>query len=388
MLRIVEGGRGKREGGGRCRIRSRDGGLLGDRRPSMGPPIACALKEGKIAKGAKKKKNEASILDAFVPDGRERMGRRRPDESPETWSLERPSIWFYRLEMFASGVDLVDLADARLRRLGSADLESLRSGEKPAMAGPFLVDYSPPGYKPWHEVVNDKWPWVIEVPQEPKEHRTARVVADLIANAVESALRITGDSFFFTWGPAVCQPSVQGSLQGQYGLLPRETDVEIPEAAKYLLSQEKVAELQQIWNGQLALTSTRAALAIRRFNLAYERRNDDDSLVDLWIGLEALFSESGTDINYKAAMRIAYYLGASPDERQSLFKDVKESYNVRSRLVHGDPLTSLSAARTTARNALRRALARSMKEKVLPDPGSLDFEIAAGDKSLGKQSVG
>lgn len=315
-----------------------------------------------------------------MPDGRERMGRRGSNETPGTWSLEVPSTWFYRLEMFTSDVDQLGFTDALIRRLGPSDLEALRSAEKQTMVGGFAIDYGVPGDKRWYEVVNDQWPWVIEITQKPKEFWIASVFAEFVHNAVQSALRIVDESFFFTFGPAVGQAGVPGSLMGQFGLLPRESDVEIPEEAKYRLSAEATAEVKAVWLGQMALEGSRAQLAVRRFNLGYERRTGDDSLIDLWIGLEALFSESGTDISYKAAMRIAYYLGKTPDERKALFKAVKDSYNVRSRLVHGDPLP-LGDARKTALSALRRALARSMTEKSLPDPPALDLEIAAGSQS-------
>jgi hypothetical protein len=55
----------------------------------------------------------------------------------------------------------------------------------------------------------------------------------------------------------------------------------------------------------------------------------------LWSGTEALFGIKG-ELTYRLAAYIAAFLENASPERHDLFRTVKEEYNVRSRIVHGD----------------------------------------------------
>jgi hypothetical protein len=316
-------------------------------------------------------------LEAFVPDSRGWIGRRFSYEQPDVWLSDAASLWFYRIEIFSSEVDEVNLDGVWIRKLVSADVDTLRGCEKQTglASGFFASSLVGP---PWHEVVNDRWPWVIVVPVDAAQFDSARFRADLMVGAVLSALRLTDGSFFFILGPTTCQPGVPGSIRGQFGLLPKDADLEIPEEDKFHLSKDSLTTLLRIWQGQLTVADPRLSLALRRFNLAYERGNYDDALIDLWIGLEGLFSDSGTDITYKAAMRIAYYLEQEPKRRSELFRVAKDSYGSRSGLVHGKPPEDLKEARSVAQDALRRSLTRALLEQAVPEPHALDDVIAAG----------
>jgi len=77
-------------------------------------------------------------------------------------------------------------------------------------------------------------------------------------------------------------------------------------------------------------------LALRRWSGSFDRESNEDSLIDYWIGLEALFTpDTTTELRFRAAMRIAAFLGQTADERSSVFKGVKTSYDWRSAIVHG-----------------------------------------------------
>jgi hypothetical protein len=53
---------------------------------------------------------------------------------------------------------------------------------------------------------------------------------------------------------------------------------------------------------------------------------------------EALFSTSSTELTHKLGERVASFLAASPRERLTLYRDVKQAYMIRSKVVHGDQL--------------------------------------------------
>jgi hypothetical protein len=112
-----------------------------------------------------------------------------------------------------------------------------------------------------------------------------------------------------------------------------------------------------------ALRQTRAdrrlELSLRRFDSAYERYEQADSLIDLWIAFEALLLPTErAELKFRAALRIAALVGSDGDSRQKAFTTARRSYNVRSALVHGDPPPDdlddvLRSTRELAREVLR-----------------------------------
>ncbi len=162
-------------------------------------------------------------------------------------------------------------------------------------------------------------------------------------------------------------PGTQGPLSTAYRLDP----------PAYQLTPEVASQLPEVF-ARVQATNTRSGhgVALRRLNQAYERVNPEDRLLDHWIALEALFLPSDRDeLSFRASMRIAAFLGRSTEERRELFKQMRESYDVRSKVVHGDVSGRLEAvlANTEAilRAALRKALTSGLDIRQLD--GSLPF---------------
>jgi hypothetical protein len=82
----------------------------------------------------------------------------------------------------------------------------------------------------------------------------------------------------------------------------------------------------------------RLRLPSRRLSSAMLRTSDDDRILDLLIGLEALLGDqSKTEMTYKLAVRAAAVLAAGGDiEPSSIFGNVKQLYSYRSAVAHGD----------------------------------------------------
>jgi Apea-like HEPN len=58
--------------------------------------------------------------------------------------------------------------------------------------------------------------------------------------------------------------------------------------------------------------------------------------IQIWIGLEALFGpEERNELSYRISQRIAFFLKSNTDDVKELFKNVKNSYVLRSKIVHG-----------------------------------------------------
>lgn len=103
-----------------------------------------------------------------------------------------------------------------------------------------------------------------------------------------------------------------------------------------LLGRDDGARLAELFTRMGAQPNSRLALAINRFEVAIARPNATDKLIDYWVALEALFSPSKDgEIKYRASFRIAGYLGDTGRERKALYKVVKDSYDLRSEIVHG-----------------------------------------------------
>jgi hypothetical protein len=69
------------------------------------------------------------------------------------------------------------------------------------------------------------------------------------------------------------------------------------------------------------------------------KETQEDILLDAVIGLEILLSDTGQDLKYKLAMRMAdlsTFCGSEVEEATAVFTRVKDLYNHRSDIVHGN----------------------------------------------------
>jgi hypothetical protein len=123
--------------------------------------------------------------------------------------------------------------------------------------------------------------------------------------------------------------------------------------------------------------------------IALERLSSPDTIwssqpiLDYWVGLEALILPKGPELSYRAAMRLAYLLGESPDERRRVFDEARQSYEIRSTVVHGRRVekTKQDAGTEAARQLLRRSLYTFLLSDV--KESELDALILDGDRRAG-----
>lgn len=107
---------------------------------------------------------------------------------------------------------------------------------------------------------------------------------------------------------------------------------------RYSVGAQSVEKIRRLLAALRATKSDKAlAIALRRFDQASGRENDEDTLIDLWIAFEALLLPDGsTELNYRIALRLARLCGDTPERRQDIFISAKESYRARSKIVHGE----------------------------------------------------
>ena len=105
------------------------------------------------------------------------------------------------------------------------------------------------------------------------------------------------------------------------------------------IDENTCGNIVEIFNAIKNAPDNRLVLAARRLNAAFLRAEEEDSILDVTMGLETLLtSDTRTEITYKLAMRAAalstieQFEELSPDD---VFKHCKKVYDYRSDVIHG-----------------------------------------------------
>jgi hypothetical protein len=106
------------------------------------------------------------------------------------------------------------------------------------------------------------------------------------------------------------------------------------------------------WTNRLNDGDSTVALARSRLVSALLRPDPTDGVVDAVVAWEALFGDSSGELRFRIAAAMAWLLAPDDaDSRDALFTEVRDLYDVRSRLVHGGaspPFAELSRLRSRA----------------------------------------
>lgn len=152
------------------------------------------------------------------------------------------------------------------------------------------------------------------------------------------------------------------------------------------LNSDHLSEVREVYE-QL---SDRADLELagRRLGAGMLREDQDDSILDLLIGLEAILSDQDKgELTHKLALRTSALLSLNPgNDPQIIFPSVKKLYSYRSAVSHGDQeranklreieidgetKDSIQVAQRFLREAIRILVAR----KDLDSPKSIDRDL-------------
>ncbi len=111
------------------------------------------------------------------------------------------------------------------------------------------------------------------------------------------------------------------------------------------LSDNSFAILQQLWP-----VSYRLSLALRdqpnemfahtrisaaRFSSSFDKKLEEDRLIDYFIAFEALFTKENDAISYRLPLRAALFIEDDAAQRAKTFDLVRAGYDLRSNLAHG-----------------------------------------------------
>lgn len=303
----------------------------------------------------------------------------RWDGRPDAWDDQKPAIFLYRLGLFESDVDEIEVGGGAIRRLG--DTVAAIQAVEPRRLRPVGQPTN------WADFQGHPPPWIYEVGTSLREYEAAHEQAEYSRRMLESTLRINSDRFPYLDGPAAYQPDVQDSAIGTWSLQLPKLEADVPDVALCHLTAldipnlVRISDAQGLWAVRDTKEARRIKIALRRFMLSTTRDEEHDSLIDRWVGLEALFSESPGDLAYKIPLRIAAFVGEDGGERLGMFRSLRDSYRMRSRLVHGDSNpTDLKEANRWARSALRRALRQLLLASAAPSVDAIDQVVAFGER--------
>jgi hypothetical protein len=167
---------------------------------------------------------------------------------------------------------------------------------------------------------------------------------------------------------------------------------------RYELTTDEIPVFEDFCGGFLRQRSRkrrRIDLALRRFNLAYERVLPEDRLIDYAIALEALLlrGDEHQELAYRLALRGSALLGETPDARVEIFSRLRTAYSIRSDVVHGGSppaRVSVGSAQTSfhqfveeiggdVRSGVRKMLVLTESTEEVEVISRLDEKIARGD---------
>jgi hypothetical protein len=111
------------------------------------------------------------------------------------------------------------------------------------------------------------------------------------------------------------------------------------EELTYVLRQSELQKLitlfQQIRTWRISGILKNVDIALRRFHSSYHG-NIEDRIIDQMIAFESLYIGDNKELTYKLAMRTAFLLRKRKDFRKKVFMNMKNAYNFRSEIVHGN----------------------------------------------------
>jgi hypothetical protein len=153
-------------------------------------------------------------------------------------------------------------------------------------------------------------------------------------------------------------------------------------SAQTVMTADVENQVREIWP-HLAREQTERPLlvALERLNDSYRRAKQEDRLIDYWVGLEALFLRvKEQELRFRAALLTAQYIATAPAGRYPIFRDIRDSYDLRSKVVHGAELPDPDRIRELTEhtgNALRRSLRKCIPTRRPPNPEQIFRDLLA-----------
>lgn len=154
----------------------------------------------------------------------------------------------------------------------------------------------------------------------------------------------------------------------------------------YSLLQSDIDSLKDVVGALRKISpSSRNAMTtgINRISYASERASAEDALIDIMIALEALVLSGVGAAKYRGELRfrlslyIARFLAKDESERVRLYKLVREAYDLRSKIVHGDALDDQEKVKVTEISGVARQVAMELLKRTAANEPPIDWDHLA-----------
>jgi len=289
----------------------------------------------------------------------------------QKWQPNEETIFVAILDNFNSACDRTELTDGTtIRKQTEKDKQLYKAAGRDILLARAFLGWS-------DERVGDTF--LVETRERGQTFDTVHDSMQEKLDRIRTALRVLGFASASITDVVFHQPNVATPPQPLWpSWLSRMSPWPLPPPT---LQQSEVEDLNKVYARLLTDPGRETELAVRRFDRAHARVEPEEKLLDLWIGLEALFSPSDTELRYRIALRVAYFIGSST-EREDIYSRLLNSYDWRSYIAHGRtgkaPKGTLAEALESTEDYLRRALRRLVVSPEPFVPEKLDILIARG----------
>jgi hypothetical protein len=138
---------------------------------------------------------------------------------------------------------------------------------------------------------------------------------------------------------------------------------------QYIIGPEHAAKFAAFWGRYSGCNPGNLARHLNRFLRAYRQDDWYDRLIDFVTSVEGLVLPGVTqEVRYQFSLRIALLLGSSRSEREEIFRQARDIYNLRSKVVHGEAGSETKKEIVICRlseELNRRLLVKAMEEPSL-----------------------
>lgn len=180
----------------------------------------------------------------------------------------------------------------------------------------------------------------------------------------------------WTWPYYADLPSVRGTTVHKY---PASLDNFGWNKPMMLVTSEMARAIGGRYKDLAKVQDRRIHIAIKRLNSCHLRDDDEDTVIDACIGLEALLNDGeGSEITHKLALRCAALEILVGNDSEKVFREIKDVYAVRSNIVHGgkrkNKLTDFEAAQLAVRH-LTKCIDIILRNPKFLIPAEIDKEL-------------
>lgn len=109
----------------------------------------------------------------------------------------------------------------------------------------------------------------------------------------------------------------------------------IADMTRFKLEENEISKAHLfLVNNKIPFDKPYLQLTFESFELSYKTHNLGLAFLSLMIGLEALLNPGQYELRYRISRNAAVLLGKNYEESESIFKEIRELYDKRSKLVH------------------------------------------------------